>query len=254
MGLRLTNCRKLLRCDYAWSDKLQQTAFRSATRISTGALNRSCWIGDEPFVKSTRELLQVVCEGNDGFKLARIVDEILHIAQTTIGSMLGDFLATIHRWLPVVDQEQLLYQLDPWPKANNAHLPLLVLAIFVVTRRPCVEASHSMNSQVYQTVRQLFAIQTSRETSLEMLQAGLLITYYAIGHGMPRDAHITLTTCVAIARLIGVDFDAEVDQPGLGRELSACRWAAVLLDRYAESSLTAPDLTAPQDDSDIECR
>ena len=46
--------------------------------------------------------------------------------------------------------------------------------------------------------------QVAGKVMLELLQASLLITYYACGHGLPREAHATLATCVAIAQLMGL--------------------------------------------------
>lgn len=80
-------------------------------------------------------------------------------------------------------------------------------------------------------------LQASGEVTLELLQTGLLITYYACGHGLPREAHLTLATCVAIAQQMGCDFDFEEmsDLSDLHSERSVCRWAIVLLDRFVNT-------------------
>ncbi len=81
-------------------------------------------------------------------------------------------------------------------------------------------------------------LQAAGDATLELLQAGLLITYYACGHGLPREAHMTLATCVGIAQLIGLDFEVMKDLSGLDGERSACWLAIVLLDRFVNVNLT----------------
>ncbi|KAI9712787.1 MAG: hypothetical protein M1820_001409 [Bogoriella megaspora] len=98
-----------------------------------------------------------------------------------------------------------------------------------------------MRSTLYQTVRQMFMLRTSGSAAVELIQAGLLIAYYACGHGLPRDAHMTLAICVTLARLIGVDFEETGNSTGLDDRRSVCRWVIVLLDRtVAMSSVNDP--------------
>ncbi|KAL9087669.1 MAG: hypothetical protein Q9165_006593 [Trypethelium subeluteriae] len=94
---------------------------------------------------------------------------------------------------------------------------------------------------LYQTVRQMVMLRASDSGTLELLQAGLLVAYYACGHGLPRDAHMTLATCTALARLMGYDFE-DMDEPvGLDKQHLICRRAIVLLDRtVALSSVNDP--------------
>lgn len=75
-------------------------------------------------------------------------------------------------------------------------------------------------------------LQASGDVTLALLQAGLIVTYYACGHGLLRDAHLILATCLAIAQLIGLDFEEMSDPCDLDKERSACRWAIILLDRF----------------------
>lgn len=108
----------------------------------------------------------------------------------------------------------------------------MVWAVYLATRRPCIADSHSMHNMIYETARQMFMLRASGSATLELLQAGLLITYYACGHGLPRDAHMTLATCLTLARLMGFDFEEMKDRASPDDQHSVCRWAIVLLDRY----------------------
>jgi hypothetical protein len=86
-------------------------------------------------------------------------------------------------------------------------------------------------------------VQATGHVTLELLQAGLIIVYYACGHGLLLDAHVILSTCLAVAQLMGLDFEEISDPSELENELSACKWAIILLDRYTtKKPLPPPDL------------
>lgn len=94
-----------------------------------------------------------------------------------------------------------------------------------------------MRSLTYKTIKQSFMLRVSDEAALETLHAGLMISYHECGHGLSVEAHITLMNCIAIARLIGIKFGETIPEEESTPERSACRWAVVLLDRFADSPL-----------------
>lgn len=93
-----------------------------------------------------------------------------------------------------------------------------------------------MKNLAYQTLKQIFMLQATAGATLELLQVGIITAYYACGHGFSQDAHRILATCVTMARLMGFDFEDTNDPPCLDSQLSVCRWAIVLLDRYMNYS------------------
>lgn len=171
-------------------------------------------------------------------KIGHSVKRIFDAAQITTANLLNEYFATIHPWLPVIDQEDFRSRLLLWPQTGDAAFSTLLLSIFLVTRRPCLNEQHPMNNLIYRTSTQLFMLQAFGAAALELLQAGLVVTYYACGHGIPREAHVTLMTCLAIAQLIGVDFEEMGDLSVPRDERSACRWAMVLLDRFVRPNAT----------------
>jgi hypothetical protein len=182
-------------------------------------------------VYGARELLRAASEVPVSFYLAQLISEIFKSAEMTITGLLDDYFATIHRHLPILNQENFRSRLVLWPQSGNAGLAILLWALYHVTRRPCPDDDHPMHNLSYRTNKQVFMLQISAGTTLELLQGGLLIAYYECGHGLPQEAHITLANCVTIARLMGLDFEEIGGGPCL-TEFSACWWAIVLLDRY----------------------
>ena len=184
-----------------------------------------------------RELLQAASIDEGPCYLAQLATEILETAQICATDLADDYCASIHPWLPVIDPEHLRSWLVSWPHSSDAELAPLIWALYLVTRRPCMSNGHSMCSMLYQSIRQMFVLRASIGATLKTLQAGLLITYYACGHGLPRDAHVTLATCVTVARLMGFDFEGSNYPASPNDPNSVCWWAMILLDRYVTAYL-----------------
>lgn len=166
-----------------------------------------------------------------------MLSHILDGAQIAANDLVEEYFATIHPWFPIIDQDRLRSRLRSWPQPGDAALATVMWSIFLVTRRPCVDDSHSASNLLYRTTKQMFMLRAAGKPTLELLQAGLLITYYACGHGFPQEAYMILSTCVAIARLVGLDFEATKKQTELDIECSACQWAIILLDRFVNINL-----------------
>lgn len=164
------------------------------------------------------------------------INNILKAAQIIAESLVDEYFATIHTWLPIINENRFRSRGSSTPENEDAGLAILIWSFFLVTQRPCKDNNHdhSMNNLLYQTTKQIFMLQVSKDGNLELLQAGLIITYYACGHGLLRDAHLILTICLAIAQQIGVDFETmSLSECAceLEDERSACRGAIILLDR-----------------------
>ncbi len=179
------------------------------------------------------ELLQASSSEATSSRLASLTFTVLEEAGTTPRALLEEYSATIHPWLPIIDQDRFRSRLTNWTERREPEVTILIWALYLVAMRPCTTLLHSMQTLVYRTVRQMFTLQASEILVLETLQSGLLIAYYACGHGFSRDAHITLATCVTQARLMGLTLHEIRVGPSADTELSACKWAIVLIDRYA---------------------
>ncbi|KAE9375214.1 hypothetical protein N431DRAFT_463313 [Stipitochalara longipes BDJ] len=235
---------KLICCNYAGIDAPAQARYpypgRAVGATTTPSLlHRRCCLDLSDH--GARELLEAVRADNGFFNLAHLINRILEAAKITATSLMDEYFATIHTWLPIIDKDQFRSRLLSWPETGDAALSTLMWSFHLITRRPCADNHHSINNLLYRTTKQIFMLQASGDATLELLQAGLIVTYYACGHGLLQDAHVTLATCLAIAQLIGLDFEGMSDPSELDNERSACWWAIILLDRTkALSSLTNP--------------
>lgn len=204
-------------------------AIRGTATVAPLLLRRPCCLDISDY--GARELLEAVRADNGSVSLAHLISSILEAAQITIRSLIDEYFATIHTWFPIINETQLRSQILLWPETNDATLATLMWSFYLITRRPCTD-DHSINNLLYRTTKQIFMLQASGDATLELLQAGLIITYYACGHGLRRDAHMTLATCFAMAQLLDLEFEGMSNSSELDNESSPCRWAIILLDRF----------------------
>lgn len=224
--------RKLLRCSYARIDATAQPQPNTSCtpiKATPPLIRRECCLDLSDH--GARALLEAA-RTDDTVNLARLISNILKLAQLTERSLMDEYFSTVHIWLPIVGEERFRRRVNPLPQVDNTSLATLLLSLFLLTRRPCSDDEHPMRNLLYQTTKQLFMIQASGDATLGLLQAGLILTYYACGHGLPREARMILSTCLAIAQLMGMDFENFSGNPDLGNESSSCCWAIVLLDRF----------------------
>jgi hypothetical protein len=179
-------------------------------------------------------MLQVATGANEESheRLQHVVDAVFcSLEISSYDSLFNDYFETIHEWMPIIDRVTLRKSLVLPLLANDNDLALLLFSMYLVTRRPCPEQHHSMRNSTYRAAKQLFMLQVSEYATLELLQAGLLITYYACGHGFPRDAYVLLTNCLSTARQLGITVPPKRNEIPDDSEWFACGWAIVLLDR-----------------------
>jgi hypothetical protein len=231
--LELTFCSKLLRCDYSWTAPQSQPDHPPSpnSTSATALIVRSCSGCIDLSTSAADALLQACGSDHSSPELVALTSEILQYVHVTPLELLDDYCANIHPGIPLLDSTSLRHRLTSWHHRLEDNLALLVLALLLVTRRPCIEG-HPMNSLLYKTIKNGFLLHSSIYPSLETNQSGLLIAYYACGHALPRDAHMVLATCVTVARLLGMDFGDMVAVSDSHDQMSACKWAMVLLDRF----------------------
>lgn len=164
---------------------------------------------------------------------AQLIHEFLLTVGVTTTSLADEYFATVHHGMPIVEESKFRSQMASWPQVRDCHTDTLILAIFLITRIPCSCDDHLVSSNIYWVARQMFLSQASESPTLELLQAGLLISYFSCGHGMLKDANITVSTCVTVGKLMSLDLTDTYDLAGPDRRFSTCRWAIILIDRYA---------------------
>ncbi|VUC24190.1 unnamed protein product [Clonostachys rosea] len=179
--------------------------------------------------------------------------------------LIDRYIKTVQRWLPILNKEALEQAInkpqDQFLSCVNTHACLLFLSMRLVSQGRCSSSLHDAGtSSLYLTTRRLFILfHDEEEWPLSLLQAGILIATYECGHGLAKSSYLTLSSCVAMARLMRID-------QGLASQLNAgpedapdpqvlCWSAIVMLDRLialASVDDIFPLLVPPPPDSSFE--
>lgn len=157
-------------------------------------------------------------------KLSNILSEV----NLTLPSLVEGYTRSIHNWFPIVNLDQLQ------PHINNPATPkmemsttLLCLAILLVITPPCGHIQHLKQKRLYTTLQCICAaFQSQNDIGSTLVQAKSLIALYECGHGLARQAYLTLSSTVAMMSLLGDN--------GHGTHLKVC---LMILDRYVGDTL-----------------
>jgi hypothetical protein len=160
------------------------------------------------------ELLQVITacttrKPGSTIDLTQLVFGILEQANTTISAIMEHHASAIHHWCPLFSQDILQSGRDG---AFDATLPdslllhVLILCVLLLTRRACQHPEHVTTGVFYTTMKQTLAlVRAAGEVSLDLFRAEMMLAIYEHAHGMTKQAHVTLSSCVALLTLIELD-------------------------------------------------
>lgn len=230
---------KLRSCDYTWIKDAPRIVDSSMAQDGPLYVEQGKCSSD----LSTRgrdELLNAVTacmnrEPGSTNRLSELVSEILDLAERNVSDLFEEHATSIHQWCPLIDEEMLREgregAYDDLP-SDLLPSPFPMLCIFLLSSRSCAHMEHISTGTLYMTVKQIFAIgQTSGEVSLELFRAGMLLAVYECGHGMAKQAFVTLSSCVALFDLIKLD----IRKPDTGicseEMMSSLNAAIIMLDR-----------------------
>ncbi|KAF1994570.1 hypothetical protein P154DRAFT_447336 [Amniculicola lignicola CBS 123094] len=250
---RCSRCASKFRhCDYTPFRSVPTYPIRGAQAILSLLVERtSC--GPNLSAHGATELLRTASEGKMA-KLGRLCSDVLIQADVAEEDMVHEYKHSMHPWLPAISVDFLgtvpqLAQRSCQVESPRFHTPgsgtlppLLALGLFLLTRRPCAHAEHIKNSTLYVTVKQILTtLSLSEELLLDVLQASLLVAAYECGHGMARQAYLTIGSCASILNLL--DSTSRQNKRGFdGLEFRRTLWTATLfMDRVNTLSTLAFD-------------
>jgi hypothetical protein len=172
-----------------------------------------------------------------------------------VASLVGDvqdiqataefFFKTVHDWMPIVSKRGFTQSLIKRMTHQRAEFFLLVLAM-----KLCCERVTEARTHLYQVVRQFHVdLERSGSLSLLVLQAGVLIVLYEMGHGLYPNAYLSVAHCARYGTALGVD--ATILSQGAATtewaDLEEARrvwWSILVLDRYSDARVGGKQLRA----------
>lgn len=163
-----------------------------------------------------------------------------------VSSLLGDagdtlnlalyFFDTIHVWLPIISKKRF-FELDNHQPSLRPDLQFLLICMKLVTS-VLPEHPSSPRTSLYYMAKQLhLEMEMAGILSIQVLQAGILISMYELGHAIYPSAFLSIGACARYAYALGMNKGAmsALSQPFTWVEWEERRrlwWAIVILDRY----------------------
>lgn len=250
--------RKAIRCVYPTKSDAPVRGLAPASNSTTNMLTACpglCSFHLSPL--GERNFLWVACSSNGSYvegdypqpSLSRFVRDIFDHSGISLTDVVTKYFGLAYYWLPTLDREAVYVEAAHFISdegVNNDAFALLLLCMHIFAESPCESQFQSTQSTLYRTARQLFVIlQSSPSISTRtLLQCGIILTTYACGHGLGKEAYETLTICIGLIRRLSMDgYAATGARHSRGQEsydqleLDLCWSGIILLDRYATKTI-----------------
>jgi hypothetical protein len=148
------------------------------------------------------------------------------------------YFKSIHGWMPFISQKRFYdYHLSPLFH-SRADLALLFLCMKLITERPRSQEP-CLQTSLYYTVKHFhLELESSGLFSIQVLQAGILLALYELGHAIYPAAFLSIGACARFAYALGINSNSTSPTSKVITlvELEERRrvwWAIVILDRFA---------------------
>nr|UYO77232.1 ACN38 regulatory protein [Trichoderma psychrophilum] len=145
------------------------------------------------------------------------------------------FFEHIHKWMPFISKKRF-YDLYLQPSfQSRPDVALLLLALKLITTFPPA-GSRSPRTALYHATKH-FSLEVQDSFSILVLQAGLLVALYELGHGIYPAAYLSIGTCARYAHALGISVSRTVPTTRVltlveVEERRRVWWAIVILDRF----------------------
>ncbi|KAH8731666.1 hypothetical protein GQ44DRAFT_604645 [Phaeosphaeriaceae sp. PMI808] len=175
-------------------------------------------------------------------EFSEVLTSLLGFAKVDLPVSLEEFGPCIQQWCPILPEDYLrgcANDLSQQIKHGyGVKSPVLYLCLWLITRRTCPYREHTTQCELYRTTKQALALLQSKfHLDLEIVQIGMLITVYEVGHGLQAQASQTLASCVALFRMLELKARRAKDS----RLIDVIAWmqaSMVMLDRMMPVSIT----------------
>jgi len=143
--------------------------------------------------------------------LNQLAQHFTEHTKLTYDNIIDRYFQESREWLPVVLPSSLRREASRYREeerlspADFTTLRLVMLLFVIPALNPSLRPPHASQEFFYTTTKSAFAqAQASICTSLRLVQAALLIALYEYISIRPDAAYISITTCVGLARVLGV--------------------------------------------------
>ncbi|UKZ49228.1 hypothetical protein TrVGV298_003473 [Trichoderma virens] len=124
-------------------------------------------------------------------------EEVYQLLQSHPGEIYGAsqiYFNNIHKWIPIMSQKLFYTRMTDFSRTKRPDFAILLLCILLSIHCP---ASDTAPEPLYRATRSIFwSLNASIDASLEMIQAGILLSCYEYGFGMDKECYKTIGICV----------------------------------------------------------
>ncbi|PKK51772.1 hypothetical protein CI102_3140 [Trichoderma harzianum] len=157
---------------------------------------------------------------------SRVIEYLEDVA--LFKGLVAEFFATIHQWMPIISRIRLHSLLTNQPlHQQEPDAILLLLSIKLILSVP---EQNKSESEIYVTAKQFFLmVEMAGCLTLQLVQAGIMISLYELGHGIYPAAFSTVAACARYGTALGIDDLAVTDLTRAGGEEKLRVWWGILI-------------------------
>ena len=152
------------------------------------------------------------------------------------------YFETIHVWMPIISKKRFYdHHLQPMFHCH-ADVTLLLLSMKLITSMLPKELANPRTPAYYAAKHFYLEMEASGMMSIQVLQAGLLLSLYELGHAIYPSAYLSIGVCARYAYALGINQDAKTQASKVLtlvelEENKRVWWGIVILDRFECSHL-----------------
>jgi hypothetical protein len=181
-------------------------------------------------------------------ELLELVTDILGSVGFDLADALKAFGPCIQQWCPVLVEDHLLSNCDykatgPVDPRDGPQDPILWMSLWLVLRKPCSPEENMGVSELYAALKQVHALsQSATKLELRVLQTGIILAVYEMGHGLRQQYFQTIASCTATLTFLELEAGRKQEMMSLDI-LGWMKTSVAMLDRYA--AMPIPESVRP---------
>lgn len=168
-----------------------------------------------------------------------VPEHILHLIGDidAISHTASKYFDTIHIWMPVVSKKRFYEHHLHLSFQHRADLALLFLCMKLVADFPSKPPESPKTPAYYAAKHFYIDVETSGILSIQVLQAGVLLSLYELGHAIYPAAFLSIGACARYGQVLGVNSNAPAQSSKVLtwveiEERRRVWWATIILDRF----------------------
>ncbi|KAH8812965.1 putative fungal-specific transcription factor [Xylogone sp. PMI_703] len=171
--------------------------------------------------------------------IALVPEHILHLLgdMNQVRTTASKFFEHIHLWMPFISKKRFYQLYLQSPLQTRPDTALLILSLKLITTLPPTSPRNPRTPLYYAAKHFYLEVEGSSILSVLVLQAGVLLAIYELGHAIYPAAFLSISACARYAHILGIKVSKTVNTTRVltlveAEERRRVWWAIVILDRF----------------------